>query len=328
MATSYPVQRRLFGLAAKVETTYGADPVPTFATNAVRLVDRPTITRNWLSPNSRETWFTGGLGELATVAPSGEWHEIDLQMVIHGAGAAYSATVTPSIHPFLLAAGFAGTVVVSAGTESWTYAYTDQPATGLTVYTRLDGKEYKTSGCVVSEWSITADAGAYPVFNAKVQGFAHATVLTEVSIGTVTLPSTLPPRFKSATCTIGAYAAGVIRSFELSGGNTVAGRGDGTATAGHAGFRITRRQPRFIPRIEMPDITDFNPEADWTASTTRALALTIDETGDYNRYSIAAADMRVIDFTDEDDEGLTVIQPTYGIYTPSAGTELSIAFAK
>ena len=65
MATVYPVQRRLFALAAKVETTYGVDPTPTFATNAVRLADRPTITRNWLAPNSRENWFTGGLGQLA-----------------------------------------------------------------------------------------------------------------------------------------------------------------------------------------------------------------------------------------------------------------------
>ena len=110
--------------------------------------------------------------------------------------------------------------------------------------------------------------------------------------------------------------------------NEVTYAGDGTATAGHNGFRITRRQPRFIPRIELPDVTAFNPEADWTASTTRALSMAIDETGDYNQYSITAADMRVIDFSDEDDEGLAVIQPTYGIYTPSASAELSIVFAK
>ena len=326
MATSYPVQRRLFGLAAKAEATYGTAVTPTFATNAIRLTDRPSLTREWLAANSRENWFTGGLGMLAAVAPSGESHSIDFSAVIHGAGTAYSTTVTPSIHPFLLAAGFSAAVTVTASNEDWTYTYSDQPTQGLTVYTRMDGKEYHTVGAVVSEWSLVANAGEYPVFSGKLQGYAGATAVAEISIGTVTLPSTLPPRFKGATCTIGTYSP-IVRSFELRGGNTVANRGDGTAAAAHRGFRITRRAPQFIPRIEMADITDFNPEGDWTSSTTRTMALTIDEAGNYNQYSISAGDMRVIDFTDEDDEGLTVIQPTYGIYT-NAGTELQIVFAK
>jgi hypothetical protein len=322
MATSYPVSRRLFALAAKVETTYAVDAVPTFATNAVRTMDRPVITHSFLAENLRENWFTGGLGELAAVSPSGHAVEIDFSVPIHGTGAAYSSTAPPNIDPFLKAAGYA----VAYTTGSVAYTVTDAPNTGLSVYARQDGKEYHAVGCIVTDWTITASAGEYPVFTGKLRGIAGATVVSEVDIGAITLPTTVPPLFKAATCTIGTYS-GVVRSFELSGNPTFATRGDGTATRGHNGFRITRRQPEYRPVLEHADITNYNPEADWFAATQRTIDMTVGAGGgDHNTFAIDADDARVIDWSDSDEDGLAIVEPTYRIFTPSSGQELTIKF--
>ena len=331
MATTYPVSRRLFALAAQIETTYGAEVTATFATNgqAVRLIERPEISRGWLAENLRESWFTGGLGQLAATNPSGEFHELDVQIPLHGYGAAYAtaAPAWPNIHPFLLASGFSASVVNTTGSESWTYDPTDLPGTGLSIRTRKDGKEYRTVGGVVTSWSITAAAGEYAVFNAKVFGYAAATSITETDIGNVVIPSTAPILFKNATCTISSYVP-VIRSFELSVDNTYAARGDGLATKGHAGYRITRRQIEFKPVIEHDDITDFDPEAFWEAATQLTFDLTLDSGSDYNICSFDADDMRVIGYSDSDGDGLTLVEPIYRIFTPASGSEFQIQFAK
>jgi hypothetical protein len=307
-------------MAAKVEGTYGTDAVPTFATNAVRLMDRPTITHSFLAENLREAWFTGGLGELAAVSPSGQAIEIDFSVPLHGAGTAYASTNTPNIDPFLQAAGFG----VAYTTGSVAYDVTDQPSTGLSVYTRMDGKEYKAVGCIVTEWTLSCAAGEYPTFSGKLQGIAKATTIEEVDIGSITLPTTVPPLFKGATCVISTYTP-VIRSFELSGGLTFATRGDGNATLGHAGFRITRRQPEFRPVIEHADITDYNPENDWFNATQRQIDINLPN-AQYNQFSIQATDARVIGFSDSDEDGLSIVEPVYRIFTPSSGNELEIKF--
>jgi hypothetical protein len=321
MATSYPVSRRLFALAAKVETTYGVDAVPTFATNAVRTMDRPVITHSFLAENLREAWFTGGLGELAAVSPSGHAVEIDFQVPIHGNGAAYaSVTGTPNIDPFLRAAGY----TVAYTTGSVAYTVTDQPTTGLSVYARQDGKEYHVTGAIVTDWSISASAGEYPVFAGKLRGIAGATVVSEVDIGTITLPTTVPPLFKAATVTIGSYSP-VVRSFELSGNPSFATRGDGTATRGHNGFRITRRQPEWRPVLEHADITNFNPEQEWFDATQKTIDFQVGST-QYNYFTVDCDDARVIDWSDSDEDGLAIVEPTYRIFTPSSGQELTIKF--
>jgi hypothetical protein len=274
----------------------------------------------FLAPNLRDTWFTGGLGELAAVNPSGEWHRINVAAVIHGYGASYSSVNAPSIDPFLRAAGFSAAYT----TASVTYDPSDAPVEGLTAVIKKDGKQYKSLGCIVTSWSIVANAGEYPIFNAELAGFAPATSITEVSIGTVVLPSTLPPLFENATLAIGSYTP-VVRGFEIAGTNTFATRGDGRGTNAHAGFRVTRRMIEFRPRAEHADITNWNPEGDWLASTKRALDMTIGST-QYNKYSFDADDSRVVAFSREDEDGLSIVTPTYRVFTPSTGNEFRIKF--
>jgi len=126
------------------------------------------------------------------------------------------------------------------------------------------------------------------------------------------------------TVAISSYTP-VMRRFELSGGTSFATRGDGRGSAAHAGFRITRRQPEFRPVVEHADITNYNPEADRAAATQRTIDMTIGST-QYNKFSFDIDDARVIEFSDSDEDGLTLVEPVYRIFTPSSGQELKIKF--
>lgn len=320
MATDYPVPDRFWALAAKVETTYGVDVTPTFATNAVRLMEEPTIETEFVAENLRDDWFTGGLGQLAEVSPSGQMHRIGLSMPIYGAGSAYASTNAPGPDPFLRAAGF----TVAFTTASVSYAFTDAPGTGLSIYTRKEGKEYHTTGCVVTDWEIVANDNEYPVLNCNLVGIAKATAMSEVDIGSITLPTVVPPVFKNSPTTLSSYEP-VVRSFALSCQNQVATRGDGSNALGLAGFRITRRALEYRPVVEHADISDYNPEAARDVKTQTTLDKQVGAT-QYNYFTLDADDMRVSEVGFSVEDGLVLVEPVYRIFTPSSGTELAIKF--
>lgn len=322
MATDYPVPTRLYGLLAKLEGTYGSDASPVAGTDGVRLMAPPEVETDYLAPNMRDDFFTGGLGVLAPDLPKGQFHRIRGSIPIIGGGAAYSSSLYPNAHPFLLAAGFAATLDATGGSESYTYDYTDAPYSGITIYTYKEGKQYISLGCVVSEWLIRIVAGQFPVMEWTAIGFGSNP--TEVDLPSITLGSTLPPKFVAGNVTIGSYSP-VIRQLEIRGGNTVASRGDGNATDAHAGYRITRRQPELVVRVEHADITDYNPESEWTSRTQRTFDADIGST-QYEHFSIDIDDMRVNQYRAQDDQGLSVPEVSYKIYTPSSGNELSLLF--
>jgi hypothetical protein len=323
MATSYPTQRRRFGLAAAVETTYGTDEVPTFAADAVRLADPPTVSLGSLAPNTREGWSTGGLGELAMATPSGLLHSVEgVRPVMQGGGAAYDdSTVWPSAHSLLLGAGFSATVDTTPASETVTYDFNDAADSGLSIYTEVDGKKFATVGAVAEAFTFGASAGEFVIGDATYVGIHSA--ITEVELEAATYPTALPPVFKSASFTIGSFTP-VIRSFELDLGLTIALRGDGNATNAHAGYRIIRRQPRVRVVLEVDSLTNYNPWDDKNSSTQRTINFTIGAT-QYNQFSIDIDDARVMEVTPQDD-GLSLLEVEYGVFTPSTGNELQIVF--
>jgi hypothetical protein len=64
------------------------------------------------------------LGTVLRVGPSGFFAQAAWPMRVKGAGVAYSASVVPNCHLFLLSSGFDGTVVTTPGSEKWTYLMT------------------------------------------------------------------------------------------------------------------------------------------------------------------------------------------------------------
>lgn len=321
MATSYPTQRRRFALAAAVETTYGTDEVPTFAANAIRLVEPPTASMDSLAPNTREGWSTGGLGELAMATPSGLLHSIEASAVLQGGGSAYATADDVPIDPILVGAGFASTVDTTPSSETVTYDFNDSADDGVSIYTEVDGKKFATVGAVAESFTFGASAGEFVIAPFTFRGIHSA--ITEQELEAATYPTGLPPVFKASSFTIGAFTP-VIRSFEVDLGLTIAIRGDGNATNAHAGYRIIRRQPRVRVVLEVDTLTNYNPWDDKNQSTQRAITFDIGDV-QYNKFSIDIADARVMDVSPQDD-GLSLVEVEYGVFTPSTGNELQIVF--
>lgn len=323
MPTSYPTQRRRFALAAAVEATYGTDEVPTFAADAIRLTEPPTVKEDALAMNTREGWSTGGLGTLAMASKSGLLHVVDAKSVLQGAGSAYASGNLPPIDPILKAAGFAATVDATPGSETVTYDVSDDASTGISIYTEVDGNKYATVGGVVEKLQVAADAGQFVTAPATIRGIASA--ITEQVLESATYPSGLPPVWKASSFTLGAFTP-VARSFQLDLGLKVAARGDGNATSAFAGYRITERMPTLQVTVEKEALSTWDPWDDWENSTQRSFALTVGSV-QYNKFTISADDARIQDVESQDQDGLSVVQVTYGLFTPSSGNELRIVFA-
>lgn len=317
-----PTSSRLYGLAAKVETTYGTDSVPTFAADAIRLSARPDFDDDALAPNPREDFASGSLNSPAKDSPAGRFHAIDFETIMHGAGSAYSSSNLPVPAPFMKAAGFSETVDATPGSENVIYDPSDAPSTGISVYLEFANKRTRTLGGVLESMRFAVDAGEFPLLSGRILGLGTAP--TELALETATYPTTAPPKFANATMTIGA-ATLVIRGFELDFGLTVAPRGDGNATDAHAGYRIVRRQPTIIVRAETEALTTWDPWGDMNANTLRALSFTLGST-QYNKYTMTAADMRVMDVTPQDLDGLEIIEATYRMYAPASGNEFRWLF--
>jgi hypothetical protein len=111
----------------KIESAYGTFSSPAL-TDGVQL---QFADRNLGAPIAYNAAYDGDLGpshaSLGTVlraAPSGISAQASWPMRVKGAGAAYSASIVPNVHVFLLSSGFDGTLTATGGSEKWTYVMT------------------------------------------------------------------------------------------------------------------------------------------------------------------------------------------------------------
>src|SRR5690242_16412843 len=101
---------RIFGIAAKIETTSGTDAVPTAALNSIRVVGVPTLSIGYLESGERNDVVTGQLGRPDRTAPAGRFASIDITVEIKGSGTAgtppeYGVLMRMSGHSETIAAG-------------------------------------------------------------------------------------------------------------------------------------------------------------------------------------------------------------------------------
>src|SRR5712691_11162764 len=89
------ISRRIEGLLAKVESTYGTDSVPVVGSNAVTVTDRlwNSITTGYAFENTREAVVTGTIFPPAPAIPRGRMATLDFGVELKGSrtGGAYAA---------------------------------------------------------------------------------------------------------------------------------------------------------------------------------------------------------------------------------------------
>lgn len=255
---------KVHGAAAKIQAVEGTDSVPTFAANALRLLNVPGLAINFLEDGDRADEQHAGMGTIGFSDSAGRWGQVDIMLAIKGAGADYFiAANRPEWDPFIRAAGFGATPSGTSGAGKVLYADLD---TGvferLSLYLQSANKLYKMIDCIaLPKWSL--EAAKKGAFTFTVIGRIVADP-AENAMAAQTLSTVTPPLFHSQALTIGAFSSAgtpplVCRKTDCDLGTAQTSRPGAGATDGLNGFEITDRQPTASAEIEVVPLTAFNP---------------------------------------------------------------------
>src|SRR5512139_1458010 len=158
-------------LLAKLEPTYGSDPTPTGAANAI-LVSDVTITPLNANNVNRDLirGYFGGSSQLVGTA------NVEVQFTVELAGSG-TATTPPAWGPLLEACGFSKTVQTAS--VDYTPISTFGASTAATLYYYLDGVLHEVNG---ARGTFTMDmiVGERPVMRFRFLGKYVAPIATKI----------------------------------------------------------------------------------------------------------------------------------------------------
>lgn len=223
-------------ILAEIESTYGTDPTPTAAANAIEAYNvEATINADMKERNP-------GNDDLS-MHPEGRgktFVEIKFTTYLRGSG---SLALPSRQSPLFQSVGMSETV--NSGTDVQ-HAPLSSSFKSCTIYAYLDGILHAITGCVGDvEFDFTA--GEFAMANWTFRG-VYA-IPTDSAIVTPTFDTPAPEIVKGCTFTFGSYAA-IIEKLTFKLGNTVAERPDFNQAEGFKGFQVTRRNPEGSMTVE------------------------------------------------------------------------------
>ncbi len=207
-----PLLSRKRVILAKTEVTYGTDPTPTGAANAI-LVRNLSITPQNSEMVSRDLVrpYLGASEQLE----AGVHVTCEFEVEMAGSGAAGTA---PAYGPLLLACGM--TATTSAGV-SVTYAPVSASFGSVTLYYNVDGVLHKVTGAR-GNVQISLQVGQIPTFRFSFTGLYNAP--TDTALPTPTYTSFQTPLATNSDNTTGFQLhsySGALQSAEINFGNAV-----------------------------------------------------------------------------------------------------------
>lgn len=307
-----------FAFMGKIETTYGTPIALSAAADGILLDDFADVDVSEFLNDGVRANAPGGTPR-RRVKPSGRIGKINAVAKAYGGGAAYSATVVPSIHTLLRVCGLEAAVTLTGGSEKWTYTPEIGP-TGLdsgTFEYYEGGQKYPIAGAY-SSFGVGVDGPDVPAWDFDLLGLG--TTPTDAALPTISggyPPATrLPPKAESVALTLGLFTAGIVRSFKFNYGREHgAARANINGATGHAGYTPGAHNPTMEITLEQVALHTSSP---WTTSTAiNPYALKDDGqlivcsiavgSLQYNRWKIfagataAALQAQVVNVTDEKD---------------------------
>lgn len=303
----------VFGLLVDIETAYGDGGTPVPATHGVRLFEEATLAIGYENDGDR-----GGLiGRRVRVAPSGRTGTLTARVEGKGAGAAYSATVLPEEDALLRISGHQRTDAFGVGTENVVYAPESAPAGyesgGLKLYSR--GQEYLMNG-VYGTMSFSFDTGFW-VWDFELGGIVPSDP-TDLALPSITYSAVQPPQAQNITFDVGGVTGLVVRSLNYTSSRSRQNRLDINAATGLAGLAAGAREPQLEVVMETPVLATYNPFADWSAGTTRAISFTVG-TAQYNKITWAAPQAQLIGVEEDQEDVATLVRASFLLPESSDG---------
>jgi len=308
-----PLLQRKRVLLAKTEATYGTDPTPTGAANAILVTNMKIepivggqVTRDLVRP------FLGASENL-----QGERYvQITFDVEIQGSGA---AGTEPGFGPLLKACGLGVTTVAAT---SNTYAPVSSAFSSVTLYYNVDGVLHKITGAR-GNVKFNFAVGKIPLMSFTFKGLYNAP--TDTAAPSPTYTSFKTP-FVATTANTTSFSifgfSGNLQMIDFDFGNTV----DYMAMIGTEYVQLAGRNITGTAVIEAPTITakDFFGAA--AGSTLGTLALT-HGTAAGSRAVVASSTLDVLNPTYAEDNGVVMLSIPFVLVPSTAGNdEISIAF--
>lgn len=313
MSAAIDVRRAIL---AKIEATYGTDPTPTGAANAI-------ITKNFkVRPQvqdqaSRNDIDLPWLGSLVGI-PANTHMEMEFDVEVTGASA---AGTSPPYGPLLRSCALGETLVA---VTSVTYAEISSAFESSTIYGNIDGMLYKMTGCRGTV-ALNMKVGEIPTWHFKMVGLYNA--VTDIALPSLTLTAWQDPlpvnRTNTPTFTLAGYAAG-LWSMMIDLGRTTPYVP--FAATGSEQVFVTRRQPTAKFVIEHPTIAQKDFYLLAKNGTAGALSC-IHGTGAGKILTITAAQLRLMNPNRADQQGVSTLEldGEFG-QTVAGNNELTFAF--
>lgn len=217
-------------ILAKIETTYGTDPTPAPATDAVLVYD--LSLRPDPSILSRQT-LDSSLSRRPHVVGR-KLFNIEFKVELKGSGV---VDTPPDWGPLLRACGMAQAITASTRVR---YTPVSSAFESVTIYAYWDGLLTKLTGCF-GDVELVTPAGQFGYFLFRMRGIYNAPTDAAIPGGAV-FDTTKPPMIQSAALTLGAYSTGVIESLQLRWGAQISERPDMNSAEGFKGLEFTGRE--------------------------------------------------------------------------------------
>jgi len=302
-------------ILSKIEATYGTDPVPTGAANAI-LVKSVTVTPMETNLISRDLVrpYKGNSESLAG-AVSGK---LEIEVELAGSGAAGTA---PAYGPLLRACGMSETI--SAGT-SVIYAPVSGGYESVTNYFNQDGVLHKMCGSRGSV-SLTLSAQAIPTLKFSFQGLYSPIVDAPAPPGVVYAAWQTPLVVNNVNTTgisLHGFAGLVLSDLSIDLANTVVFR---SLPGGTEQVNITDGKPAGSITFEATTVAQKDW---WTAARSAATGpLSITHgTAAGNKVKVDAPKAQITQPNYTDKDGIAMIQASLVLVPNTGNDELTLTF--
>ncbi len=298
-------------ILAKIEGTYGSDPTPVEADNAIKAYETSIQvvadmkTRN--PGNNDLTPFPEIRGKT--------YVEVKFFTYVHLSGTAGTA---PRLSPLFQACGLSETIVSAT---SVTYA-PETPADGVTLYVYKDGIRHIVTGCV-GNYDFDFTAGELGRINWTFKGIYQ--IATDQAIADPTFDTPDPVICKGTTMTFGSYAP-IITKLTINANNVIAERPDFNQTEGLKGFIITGRNYDGVMTVEAVLRAETNADffSYFHSGTVKALSMVLgDDAGNILTLTGSYGYLRAPAYINA--EGLVKFELPFQLSRNAGNDEISIA---
>lgn len=294
-------------ILAKIETTYGTDPTPTGAANAIVVrnnIDPKPLNADMVSRGLVRSYL-GASDQLV----AGQHSMIDFEVELQGSGTAGTA---PAYGPLLRACGLSETVSVGTKVD---YKPVSTGFESVTIYFNMDGVQHKMTGC---RGTVQFDMTAKQIPFMKFSFVGLYNGPTDTALPTPTYTGFKTPLVVNNTNTSGfsffSYS-GIMQSLNINLNNTVNHR----TLVGSDYVQISDRQSSGSVVFEAPAIASLDVFSAAIANTLGALAITHGTVSGY-KVQFASSTVDINDPTYSDSDGVNMINCPFTL-VPGTGND-------